>query len=175
MPHRLQRLFLCSLPKLAVGPAEKEGWMKTFTKKSQIPCPPSSQTPQKTPRLSQRSAVRSALKKLWKKIRKACGPDGITNWMLVWAGPNMISALLPLFSAMWQNNLLPTGLGDATLRYIPKGTKPAQEISGYRPISLTSCIGKLYTMVWLPKLTSKLPPWIGRHHDVINEPTACIV
>ena len=55
-----------------------------------------------------RSAVRAALKKLRKKTRKACGPDGITNWMLVWAGPNMISALLPLFSAMWQNNLLPT-------------------------------------------------------------------
>ena len=30
-----------------------------------------------------RSAVRDALKKLRKKIRKACGPDGITNWMLV--------------------------------------------------------------------------------------------
>ena len=56
-----------------------------------------------------RSAVRSALKELRKKTRKACGPDGTTNWMLVWAGPNMISAPLPLFSAMWQNNLLPTG------------------------------------------------------------------
>ena len=121
-----------------------------------------------------RSAVRSALKKLRKKIRKACGPDGITNWMLVWAGPNMISALLPLFSAMWQNNLLPTGLGDATLRYIPKGTKPAQEISGYRPISLTSCIGKLYTMVWLPKLTSKLSPWIGRHQGAFQKGTGAL-
>ena len=46
-----------------------------------------------------RSAVRSALKKLRKKIRKACGLDGITNWMLVWAGPNTISTHLPLFSA----------------------------------------------------------------------------
>ena len=85
--------------------------------------------------------------------------------MLVWAGPNvhscnMVSFLLPLFSAMWQNNLLPTGLDDATLRYIPKGTKPAQEISGYRPIPLTIVQGKLYmyTMVWLPKLTNKLAP-----------------
>jgi hypothetical protein len=121
-----------------------------------------------------RSAVRAALKKLRKKIRKACGPDGITNWMLVWAGPNMISALLPLFSAMWQNNLLPTGLGDATLRYIPKGTKPSQEISGYRPISLTSCIGKLYTMVWLPKLTSKLAPWIGRHQGAFQKGTGAL-
>ena len=90
-----------------------------------------------------RSAVRSALKKLRKKTRKACSPDSIANWMLVRAGPKMISALLPLFSAMWQNYLLPTGLGDATLWYTPKGTKPAQEISGYRFISLTSCIGKL--------------------------------
>ena len=75
---------------------------------------------------------------------------------------NMISALLPLFSAMWQTNLLPTVLGDATRRYIPKGTKPPQGISGYTPIFLTSCIGKLYTMLWLPKLTNKLAPWIGR-------------
>ena len=102
------------------------------------------------------------------------GPDGITNWMLVWAGLNMISALLPLFSAMWQNNLLPTGLGDATLRYIPKGTKPAQEISGYRPISLTSCIGKLYTMIWLPKLTSKLSPWIGRQQGAFQKGTGAL-
>ena len=75
----------------------------------------------------------------------------------------MISALLPLFSGMWQNNLLPTGLGDVTLRYIPKRTKPSFEISGYKPISLTSCIRKLYAMVWLTKLTSKLAPWVGRH------------
>ena len=75
---------------------------------------------------------------------------------------------------MWQNNLLPTGLGDATLRYIPKGTKPSQEISGYRPISLTSCIGKLYTMVWLPKLTSKLSPWIGRHQGAFQKGTGAL-
>ena len=114
------------------------------------------------------------MKKLRKKIKKACGPDGITNWMLVWTGPNTISALLALPSVMWQRNLLPTGLGDVSLRYIPKGTKPAHEISGYRSISLTSCIGKLYTMVWLPKLTSKLFPWIGRHQGAFQKGTGAL-
>ena len=70
-----------------------------------------------------RSAVRAALKKLRKTFRWACGPDGVTNWMLAWAGPKVISALLPPFSTMWQSSLLPTGLGDDTLRKIPKGTK----------------------------------------------------
>ena len=114
------------------------------------------------------------MKKVRKKIKKACGPDGITNWMLVWAGPNMFSALLPLFSAMWQNNLLPTGLGDATLRYIPKGTEPSQEVSDYKPISLTSCVGKVHTMVWLPKLTSKLAPWVGRHQGAFQKGTGAL-
>ena len=64
-----------------------------------------------------RGTIRVALKKLRKKLRKACGLDGVTNWMLVWAAPNLLSALVPIFSAMWRCHLLPNGLGDATLRY----------------------------------------------------------
>lgn len=127
-----------------------------------------------TPSPVTRRAIRVALKKLRKKLKKACGPDQITNWMIVWAGPAMLSALVPLFQAMWRCHLLPKGFGDATLRYIPKGTKPAQEISGYRPISLTSCIGKLYTLVWLPRLVSDLSPWIGRHQGAFQKGTGAL-
>ena len=118
MSHRLQRTFLCSLPELAVGPTEKGGVDEDLHKEVSDSMPSIFSDTSEDASPVTRSAVRSALKKLRKKIRKACGPDGITNWMLVWAGSNMISA-------MWQNNLLPTRLGDATLRYIPKGTKPA--------------------------------------------------
>ena len=121
--------------------ADREEWMdEEFRKEISDSVPPILLDNSTEASPITRSTVRAALNKLRRKVRKACGPDDITNWMLVWAGPNMISALLPVFSAMWRNNLLPTGLRDATRKYIPKGPKPAQEISGYRPISLISCI-----------------------------------
>ena len=62
----------------------------------------------------------------------------VTNWMLVWGGRG---PLMSLFENMWKNNVVPVGIAQARVAYIYKGKGPMAEISGYRPISLISCIG----------------------------------
>ena len=103
------------------------------------------------------SNIRAALKKLNQKLRKAPGKDGLANWMIAWAGARIVEPLRLLFIAMWASNTTPEHMTDVLVEYIPKHSL---EISGYMPISLISCLGKLYTMVWLPSLTDKLQPHI---------------
>ena len=98
------------------------------------------------------SNIKAALRKIKKRHKKAAGRDGITNWMMTWAGENLIKPLLTLFKGIWNNNLVPTFFRQVDIKYIFKGKGQKTEISGYRPISLISCLGKVYTLTWLPQL-----------------------
>ena len=118
--------------------------------------------------------IKAAIKKLKKKLRKAAGKDGLTNWMLVWAGLAIVQPLKLLFTAMWESNLTPNSMKEVLVKYIPKGSRPSLEISEYRPISLISCLGKLYTMVWLPSLTRKLQPHISGHQGAFQKGTGAL-
>ena len=51
--------------------------------------------------------VRDAITKAGKKLFKAPGPDGITNWMLVWGGKDVARALLHLYTGVWAEGTLP--------------------------------------------------------------------
>ena len=46
------------------------------------------------------SNIKAALKELNQKLRKAPGNDGLTNWMLAWAGSWIVEPLGLLFTAM---------------------------------------------------------------------------
>ena len=76
--------------------------------------------------------------------------------MLAWAGSRIVEPLRLLFTAMWDSNTTSKHMVEVLVKYIPKHSRPSLEISEYRTISLISCLGKLYTMVWLPSLTDKL-------------------
>ena len=90
---------------------------------------------------------RAALKKLDQKLQKAPDKDALTNWMIAWAGAGIAEPLRLLFTAMWASNTTPEHMTDMLVKYIPKHSRPSLEISDYRPISLISCLWKLYTMV----------------------------
>ena len=49
-----------------------------------------------------RAEVRAVVRKLKKKLFKSPGPDGLTNWMLVWGGEKMVAALHALYAAAWE-------------------------------------------------------------------------
>ena len=91
-------------------------------------------------------------------MEKAPGIDMVTNWMLVWGESALRGPLLSLFEDMWKDNVVPVGIAQARVAYIYKGKGPMAEISGYRPISLISCIGKLYTLLWLRPLVGQVSP-----------------
>jgi hypothetical protein len=49
------------------------------------------------------SNIRAALKKLNQKLWKAPGRDGLTNWMIAWAGAGIVEPLHLQFTAMWRD------------------------------------------------------------------------
>ena len=76
-----------------------------------------------------------ALKKL--KSRKSPGPDKIHNEMLTHLGKIGKKVILTLINASWEKGQLPKAWKIATIKPILKKGKPAEELSSYRPISLT--------------------------------------
>ena len=73
---------------------------------------------------------------------KAPGPDQITNEMISNLGPKAKSQLLAYINRTWQDGKLPSQWRTANITPILKKGKPAGLPSSYRPISLTSCLGK---------------------------------
>ena len=84
--------------------------------------------------------IQSALKKL--KARKSPGPDGISNEMLTHLGSAAVSKLHEIFNHSWEEGKLPQIWREATMVPILKKGKDPRNASSYRPISLTSCVGK---------------------------------
>ena len=87
------------------------------------------------------SELKKAMRKL--KSRKCPGPDGIHNEMLTHLGNAGKKVVLDLINKTWMKGELPKAWKIATIKPLLKKGKPAGDISSYRPISLTSCLGKL--------------------------------
>ena len=82
-----------------------------------------------------------ALRKL--KARKSPGPDNLHNEMLKHLGPKAKKVLLLYINMTWNQGLLPNAWKTAMIKPILKKGNPAEDLSSYRPISLTSCFGKI--------------------------------
>ena len=75
--------------------------------------------------------------------RKAPGPDGVTNEMISNLGMMAQTTLLMFINRTWKEGKIPTQWRTARVTPILKKGKPAGKPSSYRPISLTSCLGKM--------------------------------
>ena len=82
----------------------------------------------------------SAIKKLKKK--KAPGPDGVTNEMIINLGTGGRQHLLDLINQSWMQGIFPKEWKEAEIIPIAKKGKPKENKESYRPISLLSCLGK---------------------------------
>ena len=85
--------------------------------------------------------LETAIKKAHK--RKSPGPDQITNEMICNLGSKAKSQFLDLVNKSWQEGQIPSQWRTANITPILKKGKPAGLPSSYRPISLTSCLGKI--------------------------------
>ena len=85
--------------------------------------------------------LEGAIKKL--KKRKSPGPDKVHNEMLQNLGEKGRAILLKLFNKTWTEGSIPKAWKTATITPILKTGKKANDPKSYRPISLTSCLGKL--------------------------------
>ena len=77
------------------------------------------------------------------KTQKSPGPDKVTNEMLGHLGSKAKSKLLTLFNNSWKTGHVPQSWREADMVPIHKKGKDRVNAENYRPISLTSCVGKL--------------------------------
>ena len=85
--------------------------------------------------------LNKAMRKL--KSRKSPGPDKIHNEMLTHLGDIGKKVILNIINKSWLKGEVPKAWKLATVKPLLKKGKSAEEVASYRPISLTSCLGKL--------------------------------
>lgn len=77
------------------------------------------------------------------KPGKAVGADKISCEMLKHLGKVACQKLLGFINYTWETGRLPNQWKQATITPLLKAGKSASDPSSYRPISITSCVGKL--------------------------------
>lgn len=93
--------------------------------------------------------VMAAIREL--KTRSAPGPDGVSNKLLRHLDDREIDRLTSYFNVCWQKGEIPESWKTAKMVFIPKPGKKLQ-LEALRPISLTSCLGKVLEHVVLNRL-----------------------
>ena len=104
--------------------------------------------------------IRNIITKL--KNNKAPGVDGVTNKALKQGGRKLTVALMYIFNACLIQNYFPNRWKNAVTVPVPKPNKPLTNPSSYRPISLLSCIGKLFERLILSRIQNFL-----EIHDIL--------
>ncbi|KAH9380391.1 hypothetical protein HPB48_017614 [Haemaphysalis longicornis] len=97
-----------------------------------------------------------SLSELWSAIddsnkKSAPGKDAITYRLLTNMSSRAAQSLLEHINRAWESSQLPPEWTEAEVRFIPKPGK-APAIENMRPISLTSCVGKVMERMVLRRL-----------------------
>ena len=82
-----------------------------------------------------------------KKVKVSTGVDTVSYRMLKEAPESFLKILLDFFQRCWDGGTIPAGWKHAIVVPIHKHGKPRKELGSYRPISLTSHLGKVYERV----------------------------
>ena len=63
--------------------------------------------------------------------------------------PSLTPALLHLYNQCWESSTLPSSWKQAAIKLIPKASAKSDpsDPANFRPIALTLCIGKIYTII----------------------------
>lgn len=133
------------------------------------------------------SEIRAAILKL--RTASAPGLDHVTNKAIRNMDTRSLESLTAYFNECWHNGAIPAIWKQAKIVLIPKPGKPLS-LENLRPISLTSCLGKLFEHAVHTRLTryledsDQLPPtmvgfradlstqdiMLQLHHDIITPP-----
>lgn len=90
------------------------------------------------------------------KNPKAPGPDDVNNILIKNLPPKGIEYLQFIFNSCLKLNSFPKIWKHAKVIPIPKPSKPANELSSYRPISLLSTISKIFERILLSRINDHL-------------------
>ena len=98
------------------------------------------------------------------KNNKATGEDDIPYEMLKNLGEKAKEVLLWLYNSCWNGNGIPTKWRTAIIKPLLKDGKDPKLTESYRPISLTSCVGKI-----LEKLAADRLIYILESRNILND------
>ncbi|MCP4271485.1 MAG: reverse transcriptase-like protein, partial [Gammaproteobacteria bacterium] len=99
--------------------------------------------------------------------RKAPGPDKVTNEMICHLGDFAKLRLLQFINRTWNEGRLPADWRTAKVTPTLKKGKPAGKPQSYRPISLTSCLGKVTERM----INTRLYHWLEKN-KILNDTQA---
>jgi len=111
------------------------------------------------------SEVESDIKKL--KLGRAPGGDCVAPEMLKLAPTSPASALYKLFGQVWISGHVPSEWKEGIITSLCKGKGPRNDRSSYRPISLLSVPGKVFTHVLLARIKPLLKSH-RRHNSPVS-------
>ena len=86
------------------------------------------------------------------KKNSACGEDGIHNLMLIKTTQEFRKIILLLINETVKQAIIPESWKSSIINMIPKKQQNSSNPKDYRPISLTSCLGKLAERLMLKKI-----------------------
>jgi ribonuclease HI len=96
---------------------------------------------------------------------KAAGPDKVFTDLLLGASKNLVTAIHILFNESYETGVVPADWKKAEIKFIRKSGKSSYHQAGsYRPISLTSCLGKCLERI----LTTRLYAFV-EHNNIIDQ------
>ena len=90
------------------------------------------------------------------KNKSSPGSDGLNYLIIKKLSPNVIKYLTILFNAALHIGYFPQSWKHATVKLVPKPGKDNKEAKNWRPISLLSCVGKLFERIIGNRLSSHL-------------------
>lgn len=124
------------------------------------------------------SEVRRAIQEL--NCKSAAGPDRVHNKTLRNLSDEAISALTDYYNRCWRSGYIPKQWRTARTVLIPKPGKPPS-IDNLRPISLTSCVGKVMEHIlnnrWQAHMeeNDKYPPTMIRFRSKLSTQDAMLL
>ena len=88
--------------------------------------------------------------------KTAPGEDGIHYEMLEKSHPTLLLLLLAIYNKVWNAGIYPCEWKRAIVLSFLKPGKPSDDVTSYRPIALTSCVGKLLEKIINARLMNVL-------------------
>ena len=97
-------------------------------------------------------------------IEKACGEDKITNKLIKVTYNSTKDFLFKLFNTSFYHGYYPKVFKKSQITMLHKPGKPKSEKKSYRPLSLTSYLGKILEKI----ITNRVKDWCNEN-DIINK------
>ncbi|KAM7304738.1 uncharacterized protein ISCGN_014638 [Ixodes scapularis] len=110
------------------------------------------------PSLQSKNPLRRCRKK------SAAGPDGVPYQALTNLTEEAQDALVKWFNAIWNSGDVPNEWKEAMVVPLLKAGKPPGKAESYRPVSLTSCISKLFERM----VQARICWYLEEHHCLPN-------